>query len=190
MTCKWIAETIGIRYKMKSLLSLPFNFRMQKALTLLRTACYSNTRSNPFVIFSISIGMCSSGYSDLTHSTWIVEACVPMTVGIFSAFGLMCPIEMCKLMACGNSTLAIPSPFPSLGTIRIATSTAFISLFVCCGSCGCFLPVDVLNFSRCLNFHLLLLLFAYSSCRCPCTCWEQTCRCARCVCERTFSSVC
>lgn len=114
MTCKWIAETIGIRYKMKSLLSLPFNFRMQKALTLLRTACYSNTRSNPFVIFSISIGMCSSGYSDLTHSTWIVEACVPMTVGIFSAFGLMCPIEMCKLMACGNSTLAIPPslPFP------------------------------------------------------------------------------
>lgn len=56
-----------------------------------------------------------------------------------------------------HSSLSVSHP---LG-VFVASGFAFISLFVCCGCCGCFLPVDVLNFSRCLN---LLPLFAYSQC--------------------------
>lgn len=146
MTCKWISEAVGIRYPSPTLssLALLFNFRMQKG-----TARYSNTPSRAFVISSISIGMCSSGFLDLT---WIVEACASsLTVGIFSlslsfyAFGLMCRIEMCKLWACGKCSPPLTLPLYSFGTIRMATLAAMPSfpyLFVVVPAAA-FLPVDV-----------------------------------------------
>lgn len=146
MTCKWISEAVGIRYPSPTLssLALLFNFRMQKG-----TARYSNTPSRAFVISSISIGMCSSGFLDLT---WIVEACASsLTVGIFSLSLSLClwvNVPHWNVQAMGMWQVYPPPPLSSLysfGTIRMATLAAMPSfpyLFVVVPAAA-FLPVDV-----------------------------------------------